>query len=113
MTDLILEDVRLHGTPRAAAAQPKLNLPFSRRTLVVVAAACAVALGGGAWILTPKASEATDAAYVQADSSVAAPKVRGLVAEVMVRHNQRVRRGDPLVRIDAEEFDARVASARA
>jgi membrane fusion protein (multidrug efflux system) len=39
--------------------------------------------------------------------------VRGLVAEVLVRHDQRVRKGDPLVRIDAEEFDARVASARA
>jgi membrane fusion protein (multidrug efflux system) len=42
-----------------------------------------------------------------------APKVRGLVAEVLVRDNQPVKAGDPLVRIDAEEFDARVASARA
>jgi membrane fusion protein (multidrug efflux system) len=42
-----------------------------------------------------------------------APKVRGLVAEVLVQHNQRVRRGDALVRIDAEEFDARVAAAQA
>jgi len=50
---------------------------------------------------------------VQADSSIIAPKVRGLVAEVLVRHNQPVKRGDPLVRIDPEEFDARVASAQA
>jgi membrane fusion protein (multidrug efflux system) len=42
-----------------------------------------------------------------------APKVRGLVAEVLVAHNQRVRRGDPLIRIDPEEFDAKVASANA
>jgi len=56
---------------------------------------------------------AKDAAYVQADSSVVAPKVRGLISDVLVRHNQTVRKGDPLVRIDPEEFDARVGSASA
>ena len=47
------------------------------------------------------------------DSSVVAPKVRGLVSEVLVRHNQVVKKGDPLIRIDPEEFDARVAAASA
>ncbi|PHY17664.1 transporter [Caulobacter sp. BP25] len=61
----------------------------------------------------PKGSVSTDAAYVQADSSTIAPRVRGLVAEVLVAHNQAVRRGDPLVRIDPEEFDARLAAADA
>ena len=42
-----------------------------------------------------------------------APRVRGLIAEVLVRDNQRVATGQPLVRIDAEEFDARLASAEA
>jgi membrane fusion protein (multidrug efflux system) len=42
-----------------------------------------------------------------------APKVRGLIAGVLVAHNQAVKKGDPLVRIDSEEFDARVASAEA
>jgi membrane fusion protein (multidrug efflux system) len=50
---------------------------------------------------------------VQADSSIIAPKIRGLVADVLVDHNQVVKRGDPLVRIDAEEFEARVAAANA
>ncbi len=40
-------------------------------------------------------------------------RVRGLVAQVLVDHNQPVTRGQPLVRIDPEEFDARVASATA
>jgi membrane fusion protein (multidrug efflux system) len=39
--------------------------------------------------------------------------VRGLVADVLVRDNQSVKAGDPLVRIDPEEFTARVASAEA
>jgi membrane fusion protein (multidrug efflux system) len=79
----------------------------------VAVVALLVAVGGALWIAAPKRSVSTDNAYLQADSSVVAPKVRGLVADVLVQHNQRVRRGDPLLRIDAEEFDARVASATA
>jgi membrane fusion protein (multidrug efflux system) len=98
--------------PPPAAVKPRA-LPFSNKTLLAVGAAVVIAGGGAAWILSPKASESTDAAYVAADSSVIAPKVRGLVSEVLVAHNQRVHKGDPLVRIDPEEFDARVAAAQA
>ena len=115
MTDVVIDNVLTRDT--AAPAPPvktrTRRLPFSSRTLLAVGVALAVAVAGATYIVMPKATEATDAAYVQADSSVVAPKVRGLVAEVLVRHNQAVRRGDPLVRIDPEEFDARVASATA
>jgi membrane fusion protein (multidrug efflux system) len=83
------------------------------RALIVLALALLLAGGGSAWILAPATSESTDDAYVGVDATTIAPKVRGLVAEVLVRDNQSVRVGDPLVRIDAEEYDARVASARA
>ncbi len=69
--------------------------------------------GGGAYILSAKPAVSTDDAYLQADSTTVAPKVRGLVSEVLVRDNQAVRAGQPLIRIDAEEFDARAASAAA
>ena len=95
------------------AGAQKIGLPFRPRTAVAVGAALAVAIGGVAWIVAPKGAETTDAAYVQADRSVVAPKVRGLVSQVLVEHNQPVRRGQPLVRIDPEEFDARVTSAEA
>lgn len=91
------------STPRA----------WSRKPLFVGAAAAVIAIGGALWLAAPRRSESTDNAYLQADSAVVAPKVRGLVADILVQHDQRVRKGDPLVRIDAEEFDARVASARA
>ena len=71
------------------------------------------AAAGAIYIVLPKPTVSTDAAYLQADTAAVAPRVRGLVAEVLVQHNQAVRRGDPLVRIDPEEFDARVASASA
>lgn len=97
----------------ATATKPARAFPVSRRTLSAVGGAVVLAAAGGFFIITPKSSVSTDAAYVEADSSVVAPKVRGLVAEVLVKHNQAVHRGDPLVRIDPEEFDARVGTATA
>jgi membrane fusion protein (multidrug efflux system) len=96
-----------------APAKARGGPPFSRRTAVTVATAIAVAAAGGLYLTAPRAVVSTDAAYIQADSSTIAPKVRGLIAEVLVQHNQSVKRGDPLVRIDSEEFDARAASAAA
>jgi membrane fusion protein (multidrug efflux system) len=113
MSDTATLERPIVGAPAAEPASRRPKLPFSRRTLFSVGAAVAVAVGGGAYIAAPKARVSTDAAYVQADSSVVAPKVKGLVAEVLVAHNQPVRRGQPLVAIDPEEFDARVAAASA
>ena len=104
------------ATPRAPAAEQPAATPrtqWSRKPWFVALAALIVAAAGAFWIAAPKRSVSTDNAYLQADSSVVAPKVRGLVAEVLVQHDQHVHRGDPLVRIDAEEFDAKVASAAA
>jgi membrane fusion protein (multidrug efflux system) len=108
----------------AAAATLALNIPAanapsakarlaSRKAIVAVAAALALGAAGSVYIAAPKSAVSTDNAYLQADSSIVAPKIRGLIADVLVRHNQQVRRGDPLIRIDPEEFDARVASAGA
>jgi len=85
----------------------------ARRPLIAAAVAAVFAVGGGAWILMPPSSEKTDDAYIGADVTTVAPRVRGFVAEVLVRDNQKVRAGQPLVRIDPEEFDARVSSAKA
>src|SRR4051812_34778786 len=85
----------------------------SRRTLLAGAVALAVAASGAAWIVLPASQESTEDAYVAADASEVAPKVRGLVSEVLVRDNQPVHAGDPLVRIDPEEFDSRAVGAGA
>jgi membrane fusion protein (multidrug efflux system) len=98
-------------TVRAPAAKPRRALPL--RAMIAVAVAAVVGAGGVGWIVSAKGAETTDNAYVQADKSVVAPKVRGLVAQVLVRDNQLVRAGDPLIRLDPEEYDARVAAAAA
>jgi len=94
-------------------AAVKRRLPFSPRTAVVVALAIAVALAGVIYIALPKNDVSTDAAYLEADSSTVSPRIRGLVAEVLVKHNEAVKAGQPLLRIDPQEFDAREAAATA
>jgi membrane fusion protein, multidrug efflux system len=83
------------------------------RVLLAVGAAGLLFAGGAAYITAAKPAASTDDAYLHADSTVVAPKVRGLIAEILVRDNQAVKTGQPLVRIDPEEFDARVAAAQA
>jgi membrane fusion protein (multidrug efflux system) len=81
--------------------------------LIASGVAALLAICGALWILAPPSSESTDDAYIGADATAVAPKIRGLVADVLVHDNQEVHAGDPLVRIDSEEFDARVVAARA
>jgi len=84
-----------------------------RRTWIVGATALAITLAGVAYIVAPSATQTTDNAYVSADTTSVAPKVRGLITQVLVRDNQIVHVGDPLVQIEPEEFNARVATATA
>lgn len=97
----------------STTSAPVARSKFSRRAIVPAAIAAVLAIAGAIYIITPKRSVSTDNAYLQADSAIISPKVRGLVARVLVDHDQRVRKGDVLVEIDPEEFDARVASADA
>lgn len=95
----------------SAAAAPAPTI--SRKAIASVSLAVLAAVAGALWIAAPKASETTEAAYVQADSSVVAPRVKGLVDQVLVAHNQPVKKGDPLVLINPEEYDARLVAAQA
>ena len=100
-------------TTATSPAAPKRRLPFSPRTAIVVAIAIVVALAGVFYIVLPKGDVSTDAAYLQADVSTVSPRIRGLVSEVLVKHNEPVKAGQALVRIDPEEFDVREAAAAA
>ncbi len=117
MTAAVLRDAPVDAATSpldlTSAKPTRFKLPFSPRTAIVVGVVLALAAAGAIYIAMPKPSVSTDAAYVQADSAVVAPRVRGLVSEVLVAHNQPVKRGDVLVRLDSEEFDARVAAAQA
>ena len=60
-----------------------------------------------------KYQQSTNDAFVQSDAVVVSSRLNGIVERVFVAENQRVRRGDPLIQIDAREFDAQVRQAAA
>ncbi|MHB8286499.1 MAG: HlyD family secretion protein [Caulobacteraceae bacterium] len=99
--------------PPEAAVAAKRPPRISARTFLMVGGAVLLIAAGAVYIASPKSTASTDDAYLHADSTVVAPKVRGLVSAILVVDNQTVKAGDPLVRIDPEEFDARVASGQA
>jgi len=93
----------------ATPVKPKRKLPA--RGVLVLGAALVVGGGGYAYIHAAKAAATTDNAYVKTDVTVVAPRVRGHVVQVLVADNQPVKAGQVLVRLDSEEYAARVAAA--
>jgi multidrug resistance efflux pump len=87
-----------------------VNLGRPALTLLIVAAA--VVAGRGLWTYYQEAPWTRDG-RVRADVVTIAPDVPGLVAEVMVRDNQPVKRGDVLFRIDSDRFELALAQADA
>ncbi|MBL6937230.1 MAG: HlyD family secretion protein [Alphaproteobacteria bacterium] len=91
--------------------RPTRALP--KRALLVAGAAIVLAAIGAWWIATPASSVSTDDAYLKADSTIVAPRVHGLVAEVLVRDNQTVHAGQPLIRIDDDDYRQALSAAEA
>lgn len=92
-------------------ASPLRAIP--RRALLVAGAAALAIVAGAWWIASPASSVSTDDAYLKADSTLVAPKVQGLVAAVLVRDNQSVKAGQPLLTIDPEDYQQAVAASKA
>jgi len=59
------------------------------------------------------AHEETDDAQIEGDISPVLPRVSGYVTRVLVKDNDRVTAGQPLLEIDARELDLRIANANA
>jgi membrane fusion protein, multidrug efflux system len=98
--------------PSAPEAAP--TTPRRRRALWAGLAAALVATGSyGAWLYATRFDESTDDAQVEADVVPLATRVGGEVAQVLVRENQAVRRGDLLVVIDHADLAAKVRQAEA
>ena len=95
----------------SALARRIRQLP--KRAWIVFTVALIAAVGGVAWLTSAPTQVSTDNAYLKADISYVAPRVRGLVAQILVKDNQLVRAGDPLVRLDDTEYLPRVRSAEA
>ncbi|CAB3807775.1 Colistin resistance protein EmrA [Pararobbsia alpina] len=100
-----------HGTDRKVGAGKILT-----RVIAALAAASLVVVGGveGAhYWKVGRFIESTDDAYVQADSTIVAPKVSGYIADVMVDDNQSVKSGQRLARIDDRDLRTALDDATA
>jgi membrane fusion protein, multidrug efflux system len=97
------------------SSQTSGNSSNRRTVLLAVAVAALVAAGayGVHWWTTGRFIETTDDAYLKADSVTAAPKVGGYVTQVYVVANQTVKRGDPLVKLDARQYQAAADQSKA
>ena len=98
----------------------KLNLRPSARAIRRAALALAISLGtlavadvGYSYLTTGRYLESTDDAYVKADSTIVAPKVSGIIAQVLVADNETVASGQVLARIDDRDFRTALDQARA
>ncbi len=115
-------DQRLAPAGPAPGAPPrpteaKRAAPHRRRKpLLLVGAVAGLAVGVRflvPWVDTALNTVSTDDAYVNGHVTFVAPRVSGQVIRVLVDDNQRVRKGDVLVRLDPEPFDVQVGIAEA
>ena len=83
-----------------------------RPMVTLVTVAIALAVGYALWDYYVNAPWTRDG-KVRADVVAVAPDVSGLVTEVLVHDNQRVRKGDVLFKIDPDRFDLALRQAEA
>ncbi|WP_017348771.1 HlyD family secretion protein [Pantoea sp. A4] len=98
------------GTAPTPAPAKSKNRVLRIVVLALLAIAALVALW---WFFFGRYSESTNDAYLQADSVTLAPKIAGNVSEVLVADNQQVKAGQPLVRINDDQYLAKVSEMQA
>lgn len=97
----------------AEAVVATRRLRVALRPLLIGVAALAAVAAGAVWLLGLRGVESTDDAFVEGHLVFLSPRVGGQVAEVAVEENQHVEAGQPLIRLDPADFEARLARARA
>jgi membrane fusion protein, multidrug efflux system len=96
--------------PEKAKAGPRRKLLLGAVGALILAAALWF---GVPWVRTTLNTVSTDDAYVNGHVTFVAARVKGQVSRVLVDDNNRVRKGDLLVQLDKEPFEAAVAVKKA
>ena len=95
---------------RTAAGRMRDSMRWLRQHLIlavgVPAAAAIVVVCGAYYWSYARFIVSTNDAYVQADSTLVAPRVSGYVAQVLVEDHQTVKSGQVLARLDEQDFRA-------
>jgi membrane fusion protein (multidrug efflux system) len=105
------------ATPASAVPKPSADaakggrIPWMR--LAYGAVALVLAAAAGYWFFVLRFEQSTDDAYVGGNVTVMAPKVNGFVTDILVQDNQHVSANQVLIRLDARDYDAKLAQATA
>ncbi|AKJ70385.1 hemolysin D [Pandoraea thiooxydans] len=107
MTSNALPAAAAGGQWRTYGRKRRIALALAA-TLIVVAVVFVIR-----WWTVGRFVELTDDAYVGGNVTQISPHVAGYVAQILVRDNQFVRAGTPLVRLDAHDYQAALTAAQA
>jgi membrane fusion protein, multidrug efflux system len=103
----------LHEGPGGAEVRRR---PLYRRPLLMLVAGlllvAALVFGLRYWAYA-RTHESTDDAFIDGTIVQVSPKVTGYVAKLYVKENQVVKEGELIAELDARDFEARLAAARA
>src|ERR1044071_4177973 len=117
-----LDDAELEALMRDGATPPdvrepeKKAAPFYKRMRVMIIAAVFLIAGlffGVRYYVYASAHESTDDAFIEGHVIQISPKVTGHISKIYIVENQQVKKGDLLAEIDARDYDAKLAQARA
>ncbi len=84
-----------------------------RALLIAVPIFLAAIVGGVMWWLHARQFEGTDDAFVEGRAHPISSRLAGNVAELLVADNQEVAAGQPILRLDARDFEVARRQARA
>src|SRR5690349_13873422 len=106
------------GVAAPAASLSPTTKSRRGRARIVLPLAGLLALGGAGtygwhWWTIGRFLETTDDAYLQSDKVTVAPRIAGIVAEVMVGDNQPVKAGDVIARLDDRSYRVQLKQAEA
>lgn len=110
-------DTKEQPEPSAqTTASPTTPRASGRRLALLIAGGAVLAVlfhFGLDYLVKAFTHESTDDAFIEANIVGVAPKVAGLVSVVHVNDNQMAKKGDPLVDIDARDYETTLAKKRA
>jgi len=93
--------------------QPERKRP-GKKPLIILAVVVVIMLIVGFWFwFSTRNIETTDDAFTEGDAVTIAPKASGYVVKLLVKDNQRVKKGDLLVEIDPSDNRAQREQANA
>jgi len=108
--------LRSGGTVRGKARGQILSTKLATRVAggaILIAVLAGGAVAGAHYWTHGRFIETTDDAYVQADSTIVAPKVSGYIRDLLVTDNQHVKAGQALAHIDERDLRNALDDAKA